>query len=356
MGPRSASMRHINVDMAPALTESSQSHEFVLPAKHKPLLTLHFAPSVLSKPMDDFTSPEPEVINGLPFSAFKFTHVEKGKLFEENVDSITMNGNGDKDTININMGHTDEQKVENDMDQMLKNVPNSVLMDVIKDAISPEISIEQPLPNSQNSEDKFGQTLFDNVDVTNICEGEEVVANNSIVDNTSKSVLEEDAIETRIVSIQRKKELAEERLNSLLQRACRIHTRLIGTHASSEINLVLECISQSYLYDTADISVSRLVEALETNIQQQQTIFTPSNSYFGSADVDKTDLNKAPSSLVKLNPEYQRTLEEVPGHLQTQLKAVQRNLDSDATASSSEAESCDEMQNFSNSHQLELPM
>lgn len=355
MGPRSASMRHINVDMAPALTESSQSHDFVLPAKHKPLLTLHFAPSVLSKPMDDFNSPEPEVINGLTFSAFKFPLVDKCKLVE-NVDCITMNGNGDKDTININMGHTEEHKVENEMDQLLKNVPNSVLMDVIKDAISPDVSTEQPF---QNSDVKFGQTLFDHVDVTNICESasEEVVADNSlVVENTNKNILEDDAIKTRIESIQTKKELAEERINSLLQRACRIHTRLIGTHASSEINLVLDCISQSYLYDTSDISVNRLVEALETNIQQQQTIFTPANSYFGSADVDKTDLNKAPSSLVKLNPEYQRTLEEVPGHLQTQLKAVQSKIDSDATASSSEAESCDEMQNFSNSHQLELPM
>ncbi|KAI5706902.1 hypothetical protein M8J76_014106 [Diaphorina citri] len=358
MGPRTASMRHINVDMAPALTESSQSHEFVLPAKHKPLLTLHFAPSVLSKPMDDFTTKDPTVIkdtfNGLTFSAFKFTHVEKSKAIEENVDNVTMNSNGGKD--NINMGHTDEHKVDHDMDQLLKNVPNSVLMDVIKDAIHPENNIEeeQPLPNSQNSEEKFEHSLFENVDVAKICdEG----ANSIVVDNTNKNVVEEDtAINSRIELIQKKKELVEKRLKSLLQGACRIHTRLIGTHASSEINLVLECISQSYLYGTADSSVGMLMQQLENSIQQQQTVFTPANAYFGSADVDKTDLIKTTPSLVKLNPEYQRTLEEVPGHLQTQLKAVQTTVDSDATASSSEAESCDERESFSNSHQLELPI
>lgn len=346
-------MRHINVDMAPALTESSQSHEFGLPSKHKSLLTLHFAPSVLSKPMDDFTSPEPVVIkekfNGLTFSAFKFTHVEKSS--DENVDSVTMNCNGGKENIHVTMGHTDEQRVENEMDQLLKNVPNNVLMDVIKESIQLENTTEPLLPNSTHLEEKFEHTLFDNVDVTKICDE----GANSIVDNTSRNVVEENAIESRILSLQNKKEEVEKRLNSLLQRACRIHTRLIGTHASSEINLVLECISQSYLYGTDDASVGVLVQQLENNIQQQQSVFTPPCSYFGSAEVDKSDLNKAPS-LVKLNPEYQRTLEEVPGHLQTQLKAVQSTVDSDATASSSDAESCDETQNFSNSHQLELPM
>uniref|UniRef100_A0A8D8LSE5 KAT8 regulatory NSL complex subunit 1 n=1 Tax=Cacopsylla melanoneura TaxID=428564 RepID=A0A8D8LSE5_9HEMI len=358
MGPRAASMRHFNVDMAPALTESSQSHEFVLPTKHKSLLTLHFSPSVLSKPMDDFTSPQPAVVikekfNGLTFSTFKFTHVEKSKAVEENVPNGTMNGNGNGFKDNITMGHTDEHKVENDMDQLLKNVPNSVLMDVIKEVIQPETSTESSLPNSQNSEEKFEQALFDNVDVNNICdEG----APSILVDNSNKSsIVAENSLQTRIESLQHKKELAEKRLNSLLERACRIHTRLIGTHASSEINLVLECISQSYLDGFEDPSVGVLVKQLENNILQKQTVFTSTNSYFGSADLDKNDLTKTPS-LVKLNPEYQKALEEVPGHLQTQLKAVQSFVDSDATASSSENESCDEMQNFSNSHQLELPI
>ncbi|KAL1460969.1 hypothetical protein WDU94_012903 [Cyamophila willieti] len=356
MGPRAASMRHFNVDMAPALTESSQSHEFVLPSKHKSLLTLHFSPSVLSKPMDDFTSPEPVVIkekfNGLTFSAFKLTHVEKSKTVQENVVNGTMNSNGNGFKENITMGHTDEHKVENDMDQLLKNVPNSVLMDVIKEVIQPETSTESSLPNSQSSVEKFGQALFDNVDVNNICDDG---TNSIVVNNINKSFVDESSLQNRIESLQHKKELAEKRLDSLLQRACRIHTRLIGTHTSSEINLVLECISQSYLDGFEDPSVGVLVKQLESNIQQQQTVFTSANSYFGSANLDKNDLNKAPG-LVKLNPEYQRTLEEVPGHLQTQLKAVQSFVDSDATASSSENESCDEMQNFSNSHQLELPI
>jgi KAT8 regulatory NSL complex subunit 1 len=60
--------------------------------------------------------------------------------------------------------------------------------------------------------------------------------------------------------------------------------------------------------------------------------------------------------LPKFSAEDKNELEKVSGQLHTQLKMVENFVDSDATASSSGGESCDEMQPFNNQHQMHVSM
>jgi KAT8 regulatory NSL complex subunit 1 len=96
--------------------------------------------------------------------------------------------------------------------------------------------------------------------------------------------------------------------------------------------------------------------------QQQAAVSTRHQSlqrYFGSGSGDHAPpatASNGPRVLPKFSADVKNELEKVSGQLHTQLKMVENCVDSDATASSSGGESCDEMQSFNNHHQMHVSM
>lgn len=94
--------------------------------------------------------------------------------------------------------------------------------------------------------------------------------------------------------------------------------------------------------------------------QQQAAVSTRHQSlqrYFGSGSGDHAPpatASNGPRVLPKFSADVKNELEKVSGQLHTQLKMVENCVDSDATASSSGGESCDEMQSFNNHHQMHI--
>lgn len=171
----------------------------------------------------------------------------------------------------------------------------------------------------------------------------------------------------------------------LLRRLRKLQARTIGRHIAEEATGVLELAHHSvkkyFLQELQTItgkgtprSLPQIPEDLNAFIKsiekscaaQSNTVTAHCNRqknycrYFGAGSRDigvaSTSGNRhSPfsSAHVKLNSEQ---VENVAGSLATQLHTVESNLDSDCTASSSGGESCDEMLNYNNSHQQQLPM
>ncbi|XP_018324229.1 KAT8 regulatory NSL complex subunit 1 [Agrilus planipennis] len=107
-------------------------------------------------------------------------------------------------------------------------------------------------------------------------------------------------------------------------------------------------------------SAKSLVRKLETSTLFQATIvarqkFTP--RYFGSGSVEPASYRSGYQNMTTLPPwsaEHKAELQKVAGSLHTQLRIVQQAVDSEATASSSGGESCDEFQTYGNPHQQYL--
>ena len=109
-------------------------------------------------------------------------------------------------------------------------------------------------------------------------------------------------------------------------------------------------------------SMSNLFRRLDMLSQQQAAVSTRHQTlqrYFGSGSNDTVPSipsSNGPRTLPKFSVEVKDELEKVSGQLHTQLKTVENCVDSDATASSSGGESCDEMQSFNNPHQMHISM
>jgi KAT8 regulatory NSL complex subunit 1 len=109
-------------------------------------------------------------------------------------------------------------------------------------------------------------------------------------------------------------------------------------------------------------AMANLFRRLDLLSQQQAAVSTRHQSlqrYFGSGSGDNALLapsSNGPRLLPKLSADVKNELENVVGQLHTQLKMVENCVDSDATASSSGGESCDEMQSFNNHHQMHVSM
>lgn len=114
-------------------------------------------------------------------------------------------------------------------------------------------------------------------------------------------------------------------------------------------------------------TVNRLVQQLHKSAVHQASVSRPKQParYFGSGSLEPPAAQQRPTaaavaagvvSVPSLAPEVREEMERTAGMLQSQLTMVESQLDSDATASSSGAESCDEMQTYNNPHQNFLSM
>lgn len=244
----------------------------------------------------------------------------------------------------------------------------------------------------------FERELLNDVDMMNMCVDVNLSENPLVIEN--KEALTKERIEDA-----RKKQFEMERkCERLLRRLRKLQARTMGKHISEEVTGLLEnahrmlkqsasqkeqTVSlgsnsgavgvsvQSEEASAAKFEVSRkekklkgistyamanLFRRLDMLSQQQAAVSTRHQSlqrYFGSGSGDHAPLaasSNGPRVLPKFSADVKNELEKVDGQLHTQLKMVEDCVDSDATASSSGGESCDEMQSFNNHHQMHVSM
>lgn len=228
-----------------------------------------------------------------------------------------------------------------------------------------------------------------NVDMMNMCVDVNLNDNSLVIENKELTQVRLDEARKKQFEIERKCEW-------LLRRLRKLQARTIGRHVSEEVTGVLE---QTYrmLHSSSDkdgdshleisdsqsvqpsssvgvkvesnfknkkvkgissSALSSLFRRLDVLSQQQATISSRQqvpNKYFGAGSGDHTSVtvsNNGISAFPKFPPAVKEEVEQVSGQLHTQLQLVEYAMDSDATASSSGGESCDEMQTFNNPHQL----
>lgn len=213
--------------------------------------------------------------------------------------------------------------------------------------------------------------FFNDVDMMGICVDDNVADIQSGKDAKLKDTLNE--MQKRQFHLQRKEEWLKRRMHKM-------QARQMTKQASEDVVSFLEFASNSSgetaslrpLLNcqnalTSDLKALRkkmpyantsiFFRRLEQSLKQRHTVPTLKSSvkYFGSGR--SSSVSKGVTVVTpKLSAEVRSELERVAGTSLAHLEAVQRALDSDATASSSGAESCDEMQNFNNQHQQHLPM
>ncbi|XP_063971798.1 KAT8 regulatory NSL complex subunit 1 [Diachasmimorpha longicaudata] len=203
----------------------------------------------------------------------------------------------------------------------------------------------------------------------------------------SVEVQREQLLGSKQESIEHKSFEQDRRTAFLMRRLRKLQARTIGRHIAEESTGVLELAHHSvkkyFLQEIQNISggkgtprsLPQIPEDLNSFIKSlQKSCAAQSNTvtahcnrqknycrYFGAGSRDvgiagtSGGSRHSPfsSAHVKLNSEQ---VENVAGSLAAQLHTVEGHLDSDCTASSSGGESCDEMQNYNNLHQQELPI
>jgi len=243
----------------------------------------------------------------------------------------------------------------------------------------------------------FERELLNDVDMMNMCVDVNLGENPLVIEN--KEALTKERIEEA-----RKKQFEMERkCEWLLRRLRKLQARTMGKHVSEEVTGLLEhahrmlkqsasqkeqttslgsnsgafgvsVLSEETSATKSEVSrkekklkgistyaMANLFRRLDMLSQQQAAVSTRHQSlqrYFGSGSGDHTPASSSngPRVLPKFNADVKDELEKVSGQLHTQLKMVENCVDSDATASSSGGESCDEMQSFNNHHQMHISM
>ncbi|XP_069702571.1 KAT8 regulatory NSL complex subunit 1 isoform X2 [Periplaneta americana] len=231
----------------------------------------------------------------------------------------------------------------------------------------------------------FERELLNDVDMMNMCVDVNLGENPLVIEN--KEALTKERIEEA-----RKKQFEMERkCEWLLRRLRKLQARTMGKHVSEEVTGLLEqahrMLKQTSNSGAVGVSVqgeetsatksevsrkekklkgisayamANLFRRLDMLSQQQAAVSTRHQAlqrYFGSGSSDHappTTSSNGPRVLPKFSAEVKDELEKVSGQLHTQLKMVENCVDSDATASSSGGESCDEMQSFNNHHQMHI--
>lgn len=243
----------------------------------------------------------------------------------------------------------------------------------------------------------FERELLNDVDMMNMCVDVNLGESSLALEN--KEALTKERLEEA-----RKKQFEMERkCERLLRRLRKLQARTMGKQVSEEVTGLLEnaygmlkqsayqkeqttsglnsgavCVSvpseeMSAVKSEASrkdrksrgitaYAMATLFRRLDMLSQQQAAVSTRHHSsqrYFGSGSGDHgppATASNGPRVLPKFTMEVKNELEKVSGQLHTQLKMVESCVDSDATASSSGGESCDEMQSFNNHHQMHVTM
>lgn len=240
--------------------------------------------------------------------------------------------------------------------------------DRIEDTPPSELSSQNPSEAVIFPFDRvFDQVLFNNVDMmTNF--DEEQLSGSTSKESRAKETLEE---------LHKKQLKLEKRSEFLLRRLRKLQARSMGQHISGEVVGLLECLHRTLrrvkesnidgneenvkieepITPVSANTLKNIVKKLEvSSMIQSNVVSKPRGSlrYFGSGSVEHSSLRGSGSGPVvvpKLTPQTRQELERVSGLLQTEMKIVEKQIDSDATASSSGGESCDESQSYTNPHQ-----
>lgn len=263
------------------------------------------------------------------------------------------------------------------------------IMQVIKNMESKTSDFDTGLPISDSNDiaaglSTFERELLNDVDIMNklMCVDENLSENNLAAINKDSVIKDKvDEALNRQFKIERK-------CQWLMRRLRKMQARAMGKQASEEIHGLIQHVSNiledshsptrpSTLYSALTSgkedpeksrpgcsNISTFIRRLEQTSQQQALSSTQHHvpcKYFGSGSVQNANSKLAsptlPASIIpKLSSEVLNEVDRVSGQLRFQLKTIETAIDSDATASSSGGESCDEMQSFSNPHQQSLPM
>lgn len=347
-------MRHSNaVVMAPALTDAGQSQNFTLPPS-SPINAQNGDYVTDGQRKDDGKYSEYAGLIKRKDRATKLRRATpEGDAALCQIDTIMNHSphmdDHETDTMGLQKGMEAvaslQDKNVNDVDQLLTNFempPGDIsqvddLMQVINMDATPSAPAELAFPIA------FERDLFSEVDMISICE-----------DELSKETRARETIE----ELHKKQLKLERRSEFLLRRLRKLQVRAMGKHVSSEVVGLFEHIHRSLrrskepevdpapdpLPVTAN-TMKKLLKKLEasTVVGGKRT----TSRYFGSGSVEYARSVSAP----RLTAESGRELSRVAGLLNSELNIVERQLDSDATASSSGGESCDEMQTYNNPHQ-----
>ncbi|RZF38261.1 hypothetical protein LSTR_LSTR008984 [Laodelphax striatellus] len=458
MGPRFASLRRLNVDMAPALTDARQtqnlnstprtvsSESTIIVNKRtngKHVNGLFNGDCIKSSTRVNGDSLKSDGFYHLNTNEPKLLELSNGSLNKPKINSnpqeirnesietredgkaasgsvllhiggFMMNNSGPSmGDLDANMGLNKSEAeslncmkektcCSTDVDQLFKNFQNvDEILQVIKSMEStgtdgdadigamdpgPSNDGESIFPIADTADIASGLGNFDinDVDVMNICVDE------NLGDNGLVTVNKETMITEKLEEVERKHHHIERKLDRLMRRLRKIQAREVGKQASEEVTGVLEHLSK--IVSTPESNAARqhssgsasgdkinkrktindirlLMRRLDQASQQQALAahrHSKSYRYFGSGSKEiasSSSVNSANglknnaltgSVLPKLSDRVRNDVETTAGNLQFQLKSIEDGFDSDATASSSGGESCDEMQTYNNQHQQHL--
>lgn len=285
-------------------------------------------------------------------------------------------------TNNNNMGLQKDYPKENqtDMEQMLGELASTSDLDLLQVFKSFETA-----PAGEGLCDLANSLLFNDFDVNNICGVVEDVVSNSgggggdhhqqqinqqspIKENHSELIRQEN--DKKQIQMQRK-------CDFLVRRLRKIQLRSMGQQMSEEVAgffehthrlvkkkekprdpeeiIVSNPINEKMKPLTANAvknflkridNVAAAQKTYASNIGQSQSLTGPPSIHH----------NKLVTMIPTLDTSTTIKLEQISGQLQTQLKIVEKGIDSDATASSSGGESGDEAVPFNNPVQQHMPM
>ena len=296
-----------------------------------------------------------------------------------------------------------EKHLSSDMDQLFKNLGATIsssdlggsgdlgqnvedLLQVIKSMETSAAESEVPLHGDavgiDPNETGESEAMFPISDGTDISTFErELLLNdvdmmNMCVENLSENPLVMENKETltneRLEEARKKQFEMERKFEWLLRRLRKTQARTMGKHVSEEVTGVLEHAhrvlkqsgvpSDKKLKGVSAYAMANLLRRVDMLSQQQAAVSTRhqvQHRYFGSGSSDhvaSVPSSNGPRVLPKFSAEVKEELEKVSGQLHTQLQTVESCVDSDATASSSGGESCDEMTSYNNPHQMHVSM
>lgn len=343
-------------------------------------------------------NPEPSTMNNSPTlmgdqqmglektGLDNISDVTKDKSAASEVDQLFNNLSSDLPVSDMGVGSEIGQNVEEIM-QVIKSIEGSggsapSDMGGESDPIFPLSGSD--LTNNLPNFDK----LFNDVDMMNVSMEEQL--------SEATSPSKETQTKELIADVERKQAKLERKLEFLLRRLRKFQIHSMGVHFSNEIGGIFEHVHRTLKrvkdsfpaqtsYDDSNSnplqpiepappippekmkplsygSAKSLVKKLEMSSMLQANASSRQRHtarYFGSGSIESTPYKNNAAGMLTLPPwptEQKQELQKLAGTLQAQFKLAQEELDSEATASSSGGESCDESQNYNNPHQHYLSM
>lgn len=231
--------------------------------------------------------------------------------------------------------------------------------------------------------------LFGEVDMMTMCEDEPMTL--------SASATKESRAKETIEELYKKQVKLERRSEFLLRRLRKLQSRAMGRHVSGEVVGLFEHIHRSIRrvketktsepsdtsipstisVETQEVKVEEPIRPVSSNTLKnfvkklELTAVVQSNvtgnkhkgssRYFGSGSLENAgvvesgrtgrSLVSGTVSVPRFALETRQEVDRVAGLLHSEVTMLEQQMDSDATASSSGGESCDEMQTYNNPHQ-----